>query len=102
MKIFFIILFLFLNCHHARVNFNPADTPVVGTPQIIEDKVWWWTLKHTPKFWEGSPRIKLVDIKAMCPNGPQEVDMFLNWKQAIYSQLSFGVYIPYTIKVTCN
>ncbi len=105
-----MIVFLF-NCHHTRVQFDgPTEEARPSNVKELKDKLYYFGLTTQGKYWIGwnifnvkpEARVKVLDLKSECPNGAYEVDHYLTWGQSILAQVSFGFYIPYTIKITCR
>ena len=88
-----LLLSFSMNCHHARVR---LDNESGGTKGEVK------TLQH--KFWLGGffPRKVEVDATQICPSGVYEIDQFYTWKVAVLTQLTLGIYVPRTLKITCN
>lgn len=91
-----ILSFFMIDCHHNRVRLDNSPTPVDTTGK--ETKV----LNH--KFWVGGffPRKKVVDATDMCPAGIYEIHEYYTWKDAVWGQATLGIYVPRTMKITCN
>ena len=88
----FLILFS-IGCHHNRVR---LDNENGGTRGEVK------TLHH--RFWVGGffPRKVEVDATTLCPSGVYEIDEYFRWQDAVLTQLTFGIYVPKTLKITCN
>ncbi len=89
-------LFLFLmNCHHNRVKLDSENGSgsTAGEVKILYHK-----------FWLGGflPRKVEVDATKICPSGVYEIDEYYRWQDAVFTQLTFGIYVPKTLKITCN
>lgn len=98
----FITLFLY-NCHHTRVQFDgPTQETRPANVKELKDSLLYFGLSTKGKFWAKDSRVKIIDLKSECANGAYEVDHYLTFWQSVAAQASFGVYIPYTIKITCR
>ncbi len=88
------VLILFsIGCHHARVKLDSENGATRGEVK---------TLHH--KFWLGGilPRKIEVDATQICPSGVYEIDEYYRWQDAVLTQVTFGIYVPRTLKITCN
>ena len=86
-----LICFIFFTnaCYHATI-----DTGLTPSTQTIE-KGWanGWVYGLVPP----SP----VETAQKCPNGVAKVDTQLSFANQLVSFLTFGIYTPMDIKVTC-
>lgn len=42
-----------------------------------------------------------INPKTLCPNGIQEIDQYYSIWDSVLGQISFGIYFPRTMKITC-
>lgn len=89
------ILLASLNCQHQRVRLleeTQAQEPKEDV--IIKNKFYLWGL---------FPRKVTVDISEICPSGKMElVHQYENPADAVWAQVTFGIYYPRTIRVKCQ
>jgi len=85
----FISLFVFTSCYHAQITTDrsPSD-------QSIE-RPW----AHS--FIYGLVPPKIVETASECPNGLAKVQTKMSFLNGLVSGLTFGIYTPINIKVTC-
>ena len=76
-------------CYHATI-----ETGLAPSPQVI-DKPWasGWVYGLVPP--------SLVETKAKCPNGVSKVETQHSFLNSLVGGLTFGIYTPIAIKVTC-
>ncbi|HMV46097.1 MAG TPA: hypothetical protein PK079_22185 [Leptospiraceae bacterium] len=95
MKKIILILFLFslVACHHNRVKLEKEGGGTKGEVKMLYHK-----------YWVGGmfPRKIEIDGTQLCPSGIAEIDQYYRWQDAVLTQLTFGIYVPRTMKITCN
>jgi hypothetical protein len=96
------LVFILTNCHHTKVRFDSGDAPTPTNVKEIKDSLLYFGLSTKGKFWHKDARTKVLDLNSECPNGAYEVDHFITFWQSVLAQATFGIYIPYTIKITCR
>jgi hypothetical protein len=76
-------------CYHATI-----ETGLSPSPQVI-DQPWAsaWVFGLVPP--------KTVETMAKCPNGVSKVETQLSFLNGLVGALTFSIYTPMTIKVTC-
>jgi len=76
-------------CYHATV-----ETGLPPSPQVI-DKPWasGWIYGLVPP--------KTIEARAQCPNGVSKVETQLSFLNQLVNFITFGIYTPMSIKVTC-
>jgi hypothetical protein len=101
-KILLLSISIFCSqCHYDRIKLDSA--PATGQVVIVETKrVWYWSLSNRAAFWKPEAIKEIIDLTTICPSGASEIEHFYNWKQATLSQVTFGIYIPYSLKITCK
>ncbi len=76
-------------CYHATI-----ETGLVPSEQVVEDK--WadgWVLGLVPP--------EAVETASRCPNGVARIETRLSFLNQLVGGLTFGIYTPMVIKVTC-
>jgi hypothetical protein len=76
-------------CYHATI-----DTGRSPSPEVINEP--WAT-----GFVYGLVPPKTVETMARCPNGVSKVETFHSFLNSLVGGLTFGIFTPMTIKVTC-
>jgi hypothetical protein len=76
-------------CYHATI-----DTGLTPSPQTVE-KPW------AASFIDGLVPPSTVETKAKCPNGAARVDTQLSFLNMVVGVITFGIFTPMDIKVTC-
>ena len=76
-------------CYHATIDKGRSPSPeVINVP--------WAT-----GFVYGLVPPKTVETMARCPNGVSKVETFHSFLNSLVGGLTFGIFTPMTIKVTC-
>lgn len=76
-------------CYHATIETGRSPSPeVINVP--------WAT-----GFVYGLVPPKTVETMARCPNGVSKVETFHSFLNSLVGGLTFGIFTPMTIKVTC-
>lgn len=76
-------------CYHATVETGrPAGTTVVSRP---------WTNTFIFGLVEAQP----IDVRAQCPRGVARVETQMSVVNALATIVTFGLYTPRTVTVTC-
>lgn len=88
-------LLISVNCQHQRVRLlEETQTQTPKEDVIIKNKFYLWGL---------FPRKVTVDISEICESGKMElVHQYENPADAIWAQVTFGIYYPRTIRVKCQ
>lgn len=76
----------------ARQNTQIESNKANRKSQIFEHKFMYWGLK--PK------RIE-YNAANVCPDGVYEVHEYSTWKDGLFAEITFGIYMPRHIKITC-
>ena len=76
-------------CYHATI-----DTGRSPSPEVINEP---WA----SGFVYGLVPPKTVETMARCPNGVSKVETFHSFLNSLVGGLTFGIFTPMTIKVTC-
>lgn len=76
-------------CYHATI-----DTGRAPSPEVINEP---WA----SGFVYGLVPPKTVETMARCPNGVSKVETFHSFLNSLVGGLTFGIFTPMTIKVTC-
>jgi len=88
-----LLILLSIGCHHARVRLDKETPKTKGEVKMIHKR-----------FWLGGmfPRKVEIDATKLCSSGVYEVDEYYRWQDAVWTQVTLGIYVPRTIKITCN
>ncbi|MBP9889449.1 MAG: hypothetical protein KBF93_24345, partial [Leptospiraceae bacterium] len=88
-----LLILLSVGCHHARVRLDKETPKTKGEVKMIHKR-----------FWLGGmfPRKTEIDATKLCSSGVYEVDEYYRWQDAVWTQVTLGIYVPRTIKITCN
>ena len=82
-------LVLSLGCYHATIETGAAPA------QTVIDKQW------ANSFVYGLVPPETIDSQAKCPNGVSKVETQHSFLNGLVAGLTFGIYTPISIKVTC-
>jgi hypothetical protein len=88
-----LFILLSIGCHHSRVRLDNGSNQSKGEVKTLNKN-----------FWLGGmfPRKVEVDATKLCPSGVYEIDEFYTFKDAALTQLTAGIWVPRTLKITCN
>ncbi len=75
-------------CYQAKVTTNRSDGG-----KVVKKK---WA----PSFIYGLVPAK-IDVSNQCPNGIASAERKFNFGNMLVSQITFGIFLPQTVKVTC-
>jgi hypothetical protein len=84
-----LLLVSFAACYHATI-----DTGLTPSPQTVE-KPW------ASSFIEGLVPPSTVETQAKCPHGASKVETQHSFLNMVVGAITFGIYTPMDIKVTC-
>lgn len=76
-------------CYHVTVN-----TGLAPSAQVVENQ---WALSWIA----GLIPPNTVNTKAQCPKGASQVESQLSFPNLLVGMLTFSIFTPMTIKVTC-
>lgn len=116
--------FILVDCQHARVQLPLRELPVPSActgrvivnrdcnkakldlqkkrdEQLAEEREREFVFHHGYLFWGLKPAG--IDIKAaeICPIGVKEIYEYSSVKDGLLENLTFGIYCPKTLKITC-
>ncbi len=58
-------------------------------------------IKHTFYVWGFTPSKIEVDTTSLCPLGVKEIHEYATWMDGLLSEITAGIYMPRTVKITC-
>ncbi|HEX9580308.1 MAG TPA: Bor family protein [Gemmatimonadales bacterium] len=76
-------------CYHATI-----ETGRPPSPQVVE-KPW------APSFIYGIVPPAVLETASQCPNGVSKVETLHSFLNGLVAGLTFGIFTPMTLKVTC-
>lgn len=88
-------ILLSVNCQHQRVRLLPETQAQESKEDVI--------IKNKFYLWGLFPRKVTVDVSEICESGKMElVHQYENPSDAVWAQVTFGIYYPRTIRVKCQ
>ncbi|MDZ4699331.1 MAG: Bor family protein [Rhodothermales bacterium] len=84
-----LVSFSFVGCYHARV-----ETGLMPSAQVVD-------IPFATSFIYGLVPPAEVDGAAECPNGVAIVETELSFVNSLVGAITFGIFTPMHIKVTC-
>ncbi|RHX95943.1 hypothetical protein DLM76_02980 [Leptospira yasudae] len=112
-----VLLFMgiFVACQHTRVRF-PQDPPksclnpsaqrqcraaLEDRERLNAEPSQMHVIPQSFYFWGMSPKNYPVNAVSYCPNGVKEAHQYSTFFDALYEQLTLGIYSPRTLDLIC-
>lgn len=118
------MLLLLADCQHARVQLPVRALPVPAActgrvivnrdcnkakldlqnkrdEQLTEERRREFVYHHKYLFWGLKPPVIAIDVTKLCPIGVKEIYEYSSVKDGLLENLTFGIYCPKTLKITC-
>lgn len=114
-----LLLWITISCQHARIRIPPPlpdeckpwndknlEPTCLEKRKELENE--WEVIPTNVKeyeqkyyFWGLKPSDIYYKLDEECPNGVKEIYQFSTFKDAVYEQLTLGLYSPRTLRLTC-